>query len=335
MASSVNANAVLCVKGEIHNVLTVLRLNSRWASRERFTREIPLQAESPLARAFKGLHSHLEEVDDLANVDTVRYLLPFLAVVESPATTGPMTGVALSSLHKFLLYGFIRKDCPRVKEGITLVAQAISRCHFEETDPESDELVLMKLLELSALCLRCEVGDLLTDESCWNIFVACYNLYHITTDDKSFGLLRDTAGNTLAHIVLMLFSRPRVSRASKSAAPGGAATADATVASGGAVLHETLGQKAGSEAWDCPPTDQSKAPSTPGGDRDGLAQGSPPPPPPPGCGATGRRRRATRRATAAAANKRRSGGEGGCHRRYKGDRRRSRGRPSTKPTMMA
>lgn len=34
-----------------------------------------------------------------------------------------MTGVALSSLHKFLLYGFIRKDCPRVKEGITLVAQ--------------------------------------------------------------------------------------------------------------------------------------------------------------------------------------------------------------------
>ena len=72
MASSVNANAVLCVKGEIHNVLTVLRLNARWASRERFTREIPLQAESPLARAFKGLHSHLEEVDDLANVDTVR-----------------------------------------------------------------------------------------------------------------------------------------------------------------------------------------------------------------------------------------------------------------------
>lgn len=72
MASSVNSNAVLCVKGEIHNVLSVLRLNSRWASTERFTREVPLHAESPLARAFKGLHGHLEEVDDLANVDTVR-----------------------------------------------------------------------------------------------------------------------------------------------------------------------------------------------------------------------------------------------------------------------
>ncbi|CAM9924459.1 unnamed protein product, partial [Ascophyllum nodosum] len=223
MASPINANAVLCVKGEIHNVLTVLRLNSRWASRERFSREVPLQAESPLSRAFKGLHSHLEEVDDLANVDTVRYLLPFLAVVESPATTGPMTGVALSSLHKFLLYGFIRKDCPRVKEGITLVAQAIGRCHFEETNPESDALVLMKLLELSALCLRCEVGDLLEDDSCWNIFVACYNLYNITTGDKkAYGLLRDTAGNTLAHIVLMLFSCPRVSRASVASISGSA-----------------------------------------------------------------------------------------------------------------
>lgn len=80
-------------------------------------------------------------------------------------------------------------------------------------------LPLLQLLELSALCLRCEVGDLLEDESCWSIFVACYNLYNITTGDKAYGLLRDTAGNTLAHIVLMLFSCPRVSRASTAVAP--------------------------------------------------------------------------------------------------------------------
>ncbi|CAM9292981.1 unnamed protein product, partial [Choristocarpus tenellus] len=213
MPSSVRSNAVLCVKGEIHNVLSVLRLNSRWASRERFTREIPLQAESPLARAFKGLHSYLEEVDDLANVDTVRYLLPFLAVVESPATTGPMTGAALSSLHKFLLYGFIRRDCPRAKEGITLVAQAISKCQFEETDPDSDEVVLMKLLELSALCLRCEVGSLMPGESSFKIFQRCYD---INTQDRASGLLRETAGNTLAHVVLMLFSMSRTSSLSST-----------------------------------------------------------------------------------------------------------------------
>lgn len=71
-------------------------------------------------------HAHLCPVLRSPGVALHRYLLPFLAVIESPATTGPMTGVALSSLHKFLLYGFIRKDYPRVKEGITLVAQVSS-----------------------------------------------------------------------------------------------------------------------------------------------------------------------------------------------------------------
>ncbi|CAM9639102.1 unnamed protein product, partial [Discosporangium mesarthrocarpum] len=60
-----------------------------------------------------------------------------------------------------------------------------------------------QLLDLSALCLRCEVGSLLPEESCWNIFETCYQ---ISTQERASPLLRDTAGNTLAHIVLMLFS---------------------------------------------------------------------------------------------------------------------------------
>ena len=115
------------------------------------------------------------------------------------------------------------------------------------------------------------MGDLLTDESCWNIFLACYNLYHITTNDKSFGLLRDTAGNTLAHIVLMLFSCPRVSRASITAAlPGGAVTEAEAADGGGTVNHESVGQWASSAAGQEKPTaDPSKEPPTPGqnGDR--------------------------------------------------------------------
>lgn len=103
-----------------------------------------------------------------------------------------------------------------------------------------------QLLELSALCLRCEVGDLLEDESCWNIFLACYNLYHITTHDRAYGLLRDTAGNTLAHIVLMLFSRPRVSRASVIVPP----------ASGGA---EAAAGRAGNAAHEAPAASDAPA----------------------------------------------------------------------------
>ncbi len=120
------------------------------------------------------------------------------------------------------------------------------------------------------------MGDLLTDESCWNIFLACYNLYHITTNDKSFGLLRDTAGNTLAHIVLMLFSCPRVSRASVSSAPpGGRGTPsdDGAASERGLILHETVGERAEASARaagqpERPPSDPSKTLSNGGGDGD-------------------------------------------------------------------
>lgn len=93
--------------------------------------------------------------------------------------------------------------------------------------------VRLQLLELSALCLRCEVGDLLDDESCWNIFLACYDLYHVTTDERASGLLRDTASNTLAHVVLMLFNCPRVPRSRvKSSAANGVDVVDASARRG-------------------------------------------------------------------------------------------------------
>ena len=81
-------------------MLTVMRLNARWASGARFRREIPLQAESPLTRGLKALHDHLQGYCDIRDVDTVRYLTPFVAVVRSARASGPLTGAALSSLHK-------------------------------------------------------------------------------------------------------------------------------------------------------------------------------------------------------------------------------------------
>lgn len=36
-------NAVSCVKGEVHNVVSMLRLSGRWGSSSRFEREVPLE----------------------------------------------------------------------------------------------------------------------------------------------------------------------------------------------------------------------------------------------------------------------------------------------------
>lgn len=79
-------NAVNCIKGEIHNVLSVMRLNQRWASEARFKKEIPLQSETPLLRSFKTLHNYLQRLIDINDVDTVFYLQPFLDVISSKDT---------------------------------------------------------------------------------------------------------------------------------------------------------------------------------------------------------------------------------------------------------
>lgn len=108
-------NSVRIVKGEIHNVLSLMRLNRRYSSASRFHREIPATAESPLVRELKALHDSFASYSDLQDMDTLVWLRPFLDVIESSETSGPITGGALSSLSKFLLYGFIhpRSASPR------------------------------------------------------------------------------------------------------------------------------------------------------------------------------------------------------------------------------
>jgi hypothetical protein len=47
---------------------------------------------------------------DLSEVDVNTFLGPFLDVIRSEDTTGPITGVALTSVNKFLSYGLIGKS---------------------------------------------------------------------------------------------------------------------------------------------------------------------------------------------------------------------------------
>ena len=44
---------------------------------------------------------------DINDLDVNVFLGPFLEVIRSEETTGPMTGVALSAVNKFLSYGLL------------------------------------------------------------------------------------------------------------------------------------------------------------------------------------------------------------------------------------
>lgn len=47
---------------------------------------------------------------DLAEVEPNVFLRPFLEVVRSEDTTGPITGLALTSVNRFLSYGLLGKS---------------------------------------------------------------------------------------------------------------------------------------------------------------------------------------------------------------------------------
>ena len=51
--------------------------------------------------------SYFIMLTDLSEIDVNTFLGPFLDVIRSEDTTGPITGVALSSVNKFLSYGLI------------------------------------------------------------------------------------------------------------------------------------------------------------------------------------------------------------------------------------
>uniref|UniRef100_M4BEQ7 SEC7 domain-containing protein n=1 Tax=Hyaloperonospora arabidopsidis (strain Emoy2) TaxID=559515 RepID=M4BEQ7_HYAAE len=193
-----------CVKGEIHNVLSMMRINARWASTDRFTQEIPAATQSPMMRAFKQLHYELQSVADLADVDTVTYLLPFLMVIESDRTSGFITGAAISAINKFLLYGLITCDSLRADVAINRIAVCVSRCKFEETYRDDDEAVLMKLLELVEYSVRCDAGHLIAGDNLFKMLQLCYS---IRCQSRSSIHLCRSADNTLSHLVLTVFDR--------------------------------------------------------------------------------------------------------------------------------
>lgn len=198
------SQCINCVRSEIHNVLSTMRRNGRWASDERFVREIPLDFENPLIRQLKSLHEYLQPFEDIHDVDAVAYLQPFLDVVAFPNTNGAMTGRALSSINKFLLYGAITQESLRGREAINLAVASVVECKFEATNSYSDEVVLMQLLEVTVNLLRCPAGPFISDVNVWKMIETCYKL---KTEKRTGQLLRNTAANSLTHLILTLFSR--------------------------------------------------------------------------------------------------------------------------------
>ncbi|XP_061646652.1 Golgi-specific brefeldin A-resistance guanine nucleotide exchange factor 1 isoform X5 [Phyllopteryx taeniolatus] len=201
--------SIYIVQGEITAVVGAIKRNSRWNT------HTPLDEEQdPLLNSFGHLKEVLSNIKELSDVEPNVFLRPFLEVVRSEDTTGPITGLALTSVNKFLSYGLIDANHEGAAEAIENMADAVTHARFVGTDPASDEVVLMKILQVLRTLLLTPVGAHLTNESVCEIMQSCFR---ICFEMRLSELLRKSAEHTLVDMVQLLFSRlPQFKEEAKS-----------------------------------------------------------------------------------------------------------------------
>lgn len=98
-------------------------------------------------------------------MDAVALLHPFLEVIRSPETSGPITAAALASIDKFISYSILSPASPNLSAAMVQLSSAGTHCKFEASDSVSDEVVLLRILDLLRTLLTGPLSGVLSDES--------------------------------------------------------------------------------------------------------------------------------------------------------------------------
>ncbi|EED83660.1 predicted protein [Postia placenta Mad-698-R] len=171
---------------EILAVTSVMRKNSRWAlsthsfkSREsalanslglRRVRNVPEgnatrrgSTEQELMGGFQELKRIVKDAEDVRTLPLTTLLGPFLAIIRSPLSTGPITSAALTSIHNFFVCNLIHVSSNNLPAALSELSNSISRCKFETSDSSGDEVVLLKIMAVIQETLCGSIGHTLGD----------------------------------------------------------------------------------------------------------------------------------------------------------------------------
>lgn len=194
--------ALACmVNSEIGAVLAVMRRNVRWG----VLYADDDQLEHYLIHSFKELRKKIFSWQhQWHSIDPVVYLKPFLDVIQSDETGAPITGVALSSVYKILTLEILDSETVNVDKALRLIVDAVTSCRFEVTDPASEEVVLMKILQVLLACMKNKASVYLSNHHVCNIVNTCFRIVHQASSKGE--LLQRIARHTMHELVRCIFS---------------------------------------------------------------------------------------------------------------------------------
>ena len=193
------------INTEAQSVMALMRQNARWAGLGQLDALSADSGEGTLFGDFLQLRRQLFAWRDFGAISPVLYLAPFLEVVRSAETSGPITGAALDAVHKFTSRGLIGAAGPFAAEAMHAVVDAVTHCRFEATDAAADEVVLVKILHTLLACVQCDAGRCVADTDMGAIVQACFRIGHQTGNEGE--LLRRASCDTLLELVRCVFAR--------------------------------------------------------------------------------------------------------------------------------
>ena len=194
----------LIVNSEIGAVLAVMRRNVRWGASYMLDEDD--QLDHSLINSFKQLRKNIFVWQKhWRTINPVLYLKPFLDVIQSDETSVPITGVALSSVYKLLTLEVIDLDSVNVDEALHLIVDAVTSCRFEVTDPASEEVVLMKILQVLLACMKNKASVKLSNRHVCNLVNTCFRVVHQASSKGE--LLQRIARHTMHELIRCIFTR--------------------------------------------------------------------------------------------------------------------------------
>ncbi|KAG9093300.1 GDP/GTP exchange factor for ARF [Ceratobasidium sp. UAMH 11750] len=214
------------VYSEIISVTSVMRKNSRWATNFGINRRRDMhlatsmglrrgtvehsgspgpRREVDLMGGFEYLKRKIRDVQDVHEIPILEILEPFIAVISTPTSTGPITTAALAAISNFFVTGVILPD-DSIIQCLSELSAALSRCVFEPSDSGRDEAVLLRIISTIRDCICSPCGALVSDVE------ACEMLEKVLTiccQMRASEVLRRTAEANMQTIIREVFGRLR------------------------------------------------------------------------------------------------------------------------------
>ncbi|XP_043722514.1 ARF guanine-nucleotide exchange factor GNOM-like [Telopea speciosissima] len=220
---SSNGGALACmVNSEVGAVLAVVRRNVRLGGRYMTGDD---QLEHSLVQSLKVLRKQIFSwQSQWQSITPASYLQPFLDLIRSDETGAPITSAALSSVYKILTLDILDLNTVNVEQAMPLVVEAVTSCRFEVTDPASEEVVLMKILQVFLACMKSKASAVLSNQHVCSIVNTCFRIVHQAGSKDE--LLQRIARHTMHELVSRIFSHlSEIDKAEHVLANGGRSSA--------------------------------------------------------------------------------------------------------------